>query len=121
RVGPVSELGRGGQDPLAGLVRHARLPVQREAHRGHRDPSQPGHVPDSRRLPLSALLTRHGLAYGYDALLPPDRSGGTSLSAHPSHTPGPRPEPGRGYHVAIKLFTNRCPAATSWQPPVCLG
>ena len=71
RVGAVAELGGGGQDPAAGVVRHAGLPVQREAHRGHRDAGQTGHVPDPRRLPPSALLTRHGLAYGYDALLPP--------------------------------------------------
>src|SRR6185437_8481794 len=90
---------RGGEDALAGIVGHTRLPVEREAHRGHGDAGQPGHVPDPRRLPFSALLTRHGLAYGYDALLPLDRSGGTSLSAHPSHLPGGRPVRGRGYQA----------------------
>src|SRR6185312_7501026 len=115
-----------GQDPLAGVVRHTRLPVQREAHRGHRDPSQPGHVPDSRRLRRSALLTRHGLAYGFDALLPPDRSGGTSLSAHPRHPPGRRPELRHGYQAVRQPMPGRHELATSrlsWLAiiPTCLA
>src|SRR4029077_4458868 len=108
RVGAVAELGGGGQYPAAGVVRHAGLPVQREAHRGHRDAGQPGYVPDPRRLPPSALLTRHGLAYGYDALLPPDRSGGTSLSAHPNHPVAP---PARG---AMRLSS--CPLTDVRRP-----
>src|SRR5579863_7267835 len=34
RVGPVVDFRRGGQDPAAGILRHAWLAVQREAHRG---------------------------------------------------------------------------------------
>jgi hypothetical protein len=40
----------------------------------------------------------------------------TSPSAHPNHPAG-----GQSPGVAIKLTINRCPPATSWQPPVCLG
>ena len=70
RVGPVAELRRGGQDPVAGLLRDARLAIERETHRGDRDAGLPGHVTDSGRLLRFALLTRHGLTRAGDALLP---------------------------------------------------
>src|SRR5437773_7618886 len=88
--------------------------------------SAPPPGPDPRRLPPSALLTRHGLAYGYDALLPPDRSGGTSLRAHPSHLPGRRPEYGRGYQAVRHPMPGGAKLATSrwsWRAiiPTCLA
>src|SRR5436309_13844693 len=56
----------------------------------------------------------------------PDRSGGTSLSAHPSHPPGRRPEPGRGDQAVQQLMPARRELATSrfsWLAiiPTCLA
>src|SRR6266568_1357012 len=59
RVGPVAELLRGGQDALSGVLGHSGLAVQREAGRGHRDASQPGHLTNPARLLWPAVVTRH--------------------------------------------------------------